>query len=61
MWIFQKAEIMQRNKVLAMEKRYKNNQLNICGQDNGEATLPNEETGMVYNAPWKTSVPILRI
>ena len=42
---------MQRNKVLAMEKRYKNNQLNICGQDNGEATLLNEATGLVYNAP----------
>ena len=30
-WEENKAEIMKRNRVLAIEKRYKNNQLNICG------------------------------
>ena len=49
-WEENKAEIMKRNRVLAIERRYKNNKLNICGQDNGQATLLNEATGMVYNA-----------
>ena len=50
-WEANKVEIMARNKALSMEKRYKNNKLNVCGQDNGEAALLDAATGLVYNAP----------
>ena len=50
-WEANKAEIMARNKALAIERRHKNNKLNVCGQDNGEAALLDEATGNLNFAP----------
>ena len=50
-WEANKEEIMARNRALVIGKRYKNNKLNVCGEDNGEAAILDAATGMVYNAP----------
>ena len=48
-WEANKDQIMARNRALAMGKRYKDSKANICGEDNGEAAILDEATGMIYN------------
>ena len=48
-WEANKTRIMARNKALTKAKRYNKTNEETCGEDNGEATILDEETGVVYN------------
>ena len=48
-WEQNKGRIMSRNRALTQAKRYKRTEEYTCGENNGEATILDEETGMIYN------------
>ena len=48
-WEANKEQIMARKQALANAKRYKATKKDDCGKDNGEVTILDEETGMIFN------------
>ena len=48
-WEANKIRIMARNRTLTKAKRYKQTKEETCGEDNGEAAILDEETGVIYN------------